>query len=114
MDYILLKNIRVRTCIGVPDDERKNAQDILVTVELLHPLQKTGASDDIENGIDYATVTEEVMTLAKTERKTIERFAEDIASAILQKFKPQGGVCITVAKKPLLPLESASVTIQRP
>lgn len=114
MDSILLKNIRVRTHIGVPDDERTSSQDVLVTIELLHPLQRIGTSDDIQNGIDYAKVTEEVMTLAKTERKTIERFAEDVAKVILEKFKPEGGVKVTVTKKPMLPLESASVTIVRP
>ncbi len=114
MDSILLKNISVRTHIGVPDDERRAAQEVLVTIELFHSLQSTAKSDALEKGIDYAEITEEVVSLARTERKTIERFAEDAASVILQKFKPQGGVRITVTKKPLLPLESASVTIQRP
>lgn len=114
MDSILLHNISVWTRIGVPDAERKNTQQILVTAELLCPLQKIALSDDIAEGIDYAQLVLEVQELAKNERKTIERFAEDISASILQKFKPEGGVRITVTKKPDLPLESASVTIVRP
>lgn len=114
MDSILLKNIAVRTHIGVPDGERKTAQEVLITIELFHPLQPTATSDALTEGIDYAEITAAIISLADTERKTIERFAEDVASGILQIFKPQGGVRVTVTKKPLLPLESASVTILRP
>lgn len=114
MDSILLHHIRVRTRIGVPDDERKAAQEILVTIELLHPLKAIALSDDVAHGIDYAAVTQELVSLAEAERKTIERFAEDIAGSILKKFKPEGGVKVTVTKRPDLPLESVSVTIIRP
>lgn len=114
MDSILLTGIRVQTRIGVPEAERKNVQQILVTIELRHPIASVANADAIGTGIDYAQVTEEVQKLAKTERKTIERFAEDIATTVLTRFRPEGGVTVTVTKKPDLPLESASVTIQRP
>ena len=114
MDSILLQNISVWTVIGMPDQERTKEQQIFVTVELLGSLRSIAKSDNVSDGIDYAKVTEEVQEIAKTERKTIERFAEDIASALLKKYKPVGGVRITVTKKPELPLESASVTIVRP
>lgn len=114
MDSILLRCIRVVTRIGVPNDERKKPQEVLVTLELFQSLKNIAQTDSVTDGIDYAKVTEEVLMLGKTERKTIERFAENIASVLLKKFKPEGGVCITVTKKPDLPLESASVTITRP
>jgi 7,8-dihydroneopterin aldolase/epimerase/oxygenase len=114
MDSILLDRIRVRTRIGVPDAERASEQLVLVTVELLHPLKVIGTSDDIRDGIDYQTVTERVVSLGKTGRKTVEHLAEDVATMILTDFRPQGGVKVTVCKTPDLPLESASVTIVRP
>lgn len=85
-----------------------------MTVEMFLPLKQVAMSDDVSHGLDYADVTDEVQILANTERKTIERFAEDIAATILKNFKPKGGVKVTVTKKPMLPLESASVTIVRP
>ena len=114
MDSIYLSNISVWTHIGVPDGERRIAQHILVSVELFCPLKNVSQRDDISVGIDYAKVTEAIQALAKTERKTIERFAEDIAAHLLMRCRPQGGVKVTVMKKPDLPLESASVTIARP
>lgn len=114
MDSIFLRGIECNTRIGVPAEERAKPQRILVDVELFLSTKTIAASDDIHDGIDYAKVTEHVIELAKTERKTVERFAEDIADTILADFKPQGGVKVTVWKTPDLPLQSASITISRP
>ena len=111
---IFLQDITIQTHIGVPASERATEQTMHVSVELFHGLDKVGTSDDVRLGIDYQSVTEEILSLAKTERKTVERFAEDVAAALIKKFKPEGGVKITVKKTPPLPLASASVTIQRP
>lgn len=114
MDSLFLQDIRVWTRIGVPADERTREQCLLVSIELFHPTQAVSKNDNVTAGINYDDVVEEIQTLAKTERRTIERFAEDIAHAILKKYKPEGGMKVRVAKKPDLPLESASVTIFRP
>lgn len=114
MDSILLKGIRVSTHIGVPEAERKNPQDLLIDIELFHPTKEVAKTESLESGLNYEDITNEVVRMAKTERKTIERFAEEIATAIIAGWKPQGGVKVTVWKKPALPLESASVTITRP
>ncbi|MBP7114298.1 MAG: dihydroneopterin aldolase [Candidatus Peribacteraceae bacterium] len=113
MDSIFLKDIEVWTRIGVPDSERAKPQRLLVSIELLGSLKDIGTSDDITKGIDYAAVTEAVTKLGATERKTVERFAEDAASLILTNYKPTS-VKVTVTKQPDLPLRSASVTVVRP
>jgi len=114
MDCIRLEDIIVQTKIGIDEAERKTAQTLLVTVELLHTIRGVSETDDINKGIDYAHVTESIVELGKAERETIERFAEDTATLLLLKYKPEGGVTVTVRKTPPLPLASASVTIKRP
>jgi FolB domain-containing protein len=114
MDCIRLENIIVLTKIGIGEAERSAVQTLLVTVELLHPIHAVASNDDISDGIDYAKVTDHIVKLGLTERKTIERYAEDIATFLLQQYKPEGGVTVTVRKTPPLPLSSASVTITRP
>ncbi len=114
MDSILLEHIEVPTRIGIDEAERASEQTLLVTVELLHPMKDAAQSDDLTKGIDYARVTMEVVKLGITERRTVERFAEDAAAMLLREFKPAGGVKVTVRKTPSLPLQSASVTIVRP
>jgi dihydroneopterin aldolase len=86
---------------------------LLVSVVLSGSLKVVAISDDVSKGIDYGTVTAAIVNLGKTDRKTVERFAEDVASMLLKDFKPES-VQVTVSKKPDLPLESASVTITRP
>lgn len=113
MDSIFLKDIDVWTRIGVPEAERQKQQRLLISIELFLDLKTTGESDDVHTSINYKDLTEAVVTLGDTERKTIERFAEDAAALILKQFRPQS-VRVTVLKKPDLPLESASVTIVRP
>lgn len=113
MDSLLLRNIRVNTRIGVPQEERRTPQEILVSIEFLHPITAIAKTDDVACGIDYAAAVQLIEMLATTERRTIERFAEEIADALLRQFKPDEGVRVTVEKHPPLPMESASVTIHR-
>ncbi len=115
MDYIALKGIKLSTRIGVPETERAVPQVLKVDIELFSPVGKIAESDSVSQGIDYAAVTAAVESLATTERKTIERLAEDIATLLLEKFRPEGGVKISVWKKPAdLNIDSACITITRP
>ncbi len=114
MDSITLNNIETWTRIGVPDAERSHPQRLLVSLELFCSLKLVAASDDLSKGIDYQVVTDAILELGKSERKTAERFAEDIATMLLAKFKPAGGVRVSIQKKPPLPLEAACITITRP
>lgn len=113
MDSITLKDIEVWTRIGVPDAERQQSQRLLVTVEMLGSLKAVASTDDVSRGIDYDGVTQSVVALGSTERKTVERFAEDTATMILERFKPQH-VKVCVQKTPDLPLSAACITITRP
>lgn len=113
-DLISIRGIEVWTCIGILEEERQKEQCILVTIDLLHPTRTVGVSDDIQEGIDYARVVDEVVKLGRIERKTIERLAEDIASLVLKDFTPQNGVRVTVEKRPPINAAAASVTIVRP
>lgn len=113
MDSITLTDIAVWTRIGVPEAERGKAQLLHVTVEITGSLKIVSANDDVTNGIDYKAVTDAIVALGETERRTIERFAEDTAATILRNWNPES-VRVRVSKKPDLPLSSASVTITRP
>ncbi|OGJ61473.1 hypothetical protein A3C37_04080 [Candidatus Peribacteria bacterium RIFCSPHIGHO2_02_FULL_53_20] len=113
MDSLCITDLELWTHIGVPEKERKTEQRILVTIELLGDLSPVGKSDDVTRGIDYEKLTNAVRALAKTERKTIERLAEDIAEMILKSYKPQS-VKVSVWKEPLPGVRGVKATIQRP
>ena len=70
-------------------------------------------SDDIEGTVDYAAVAQKITNLGSAERKTIEKFAGDIADMILDEFNVEN-VEVTISKRILPNTESVSVTICRP
>jgi len=113
MDMITIANLELRTRIGVPEEERKTAQRVRVTVEFATDARAVAAADDAAKGIDYARVAEDIRTLAKTERRTLERLAEDIAGMIVKKHAADR-VTVTVTKFPPIGSGFVSLTIQRP
>jgi len=113
MDSIRLEKYRLQTKIGCSAEERANPQEILVTIEFLHPTDKVAESDRLDEAVDYMEIVEVMKEIAKTERWTIERLAEDIASATLQRWKLEDGVRVTVIKHPPIAADSVSLTIER-
>src|SRR3989338_531918 len=96
-DLLSIIDLELWTHIGVPKEEREAEQRLLVTVEMSLDAKADAKSDDVKKSINYFDVTNDLKKLALTERKTIERFAEDAAQMILKKYK-QTGVTVTVKK----------------
>ena len=65
MDTLTITDLELWTRIGVPDDERETEQRILVTIELSLDLSAVSASDDVTQGMDYETLTNDVRALGK-------------------------------------------------
>jgi FolB domain-containing protein len=112
MDTITIDTLAVSTRIGVTDAERESPQTVHVTVDMETDTRQVAAADRLESAIDYALVVEAIKQLAMTERRTIERFAEDIAASVLQDT-PATHVRVTVAKFPFPQAKEARVTIER-
>ncbi len=112
-DTITLRGLELRTRIGVAAHERSVPQRILVDIELTTDTRAAAASDDVSRSIDYAAVATDMKTLEGTERKTIERLAEDATELILKKYTPSS-VTVTVTKFPPIGTERVEVRITRP
>ncbi len=113
MDSLSIDGIELSTHIGVPEEERKKEQRLLVSIELFLDLSAAGRTDDVTQSVDYYQVTLRIRTLAQQERKTIESFAEDIAQMILKEFQPAGGVKVSVWKFPMPGVRAVCATIER-
>ena len=113
MDTITISNLELWTHIGVTDEERSQEQRVLVSINMQLDTKEAGQNDDIHATIDYEVVTNDVRALVTTERVTIERLAEDIASMILEKHKPDQ-VEITVQKFVIPDTDHVAITINRP
>jgi len=113
MDTLSIVDLEVRTHIGVPDEERAEEQTVWVSVELQLDTRAAAKDDDVSKTIDYFQVAESLHELGKTERKTIEKFADDIAMMILDAYKPQS-VKVLLKKRVLPHCDFTSITITRP
>jgi FolB domain-containing protein len=113
MDILSLHNLEVWTHVGVPDEERTKEQRLLVTVKMELDACAAGKNDNVQLSINYDDVAKAIHAIAVAERKTIEKFAEDIATMILSDFKPHA-VIVTIHKFILSDAASVSITIHRP
>ena len=90
MDKILTKDLLARGIIGINDWERENPQDILINIEIEADLSRAGASDNIEDSINYRTLTKRVIAHAESaNRLTVEALAADLAAICLEEPNTQ-------------------------
>ena len=60
-DQIEVKDLYLRTIIGINEEERRDRQDVLINVVLYADTQAAGASDDMADAVNYRTSTKRVI-----------------------------------------------------
>ncbi len=113
MDTLSIHDLEVWTHIGVPEEERKTKQRLLISVAMELDASQTGKSDDVLQSINYDDAAKAIRKMAETERKTIEKFAEDIAAMILSDFQPIS-VTVEIQKFILTDAKAVSISMHRP
>ncbi len=113
-DRIVVKDLFLRTIIGINHDERNNRQDVLIHLVLETDTRTAGQSDDIADAVNYRTVTKQVIELVESSRFfLIEKLAEEIAKLCLAVDYVQK-VQVSVEKPAALRFaKSVGVTIER-
>jgi len=98
MDKVFIKDLLARGVIGINESERTHTQDILINITMFTDTRAAGASDDINDSINYRTVSKKAQGFAeKAERLTVEALAEDIARMVLE-FEGVQKVVVCVEK----------------
>lgn len=76
---IRIKNLRLRTFIGIKDDEIKNKQDVIVNVKIHYPADKATNSEDIEDALNYRTITKKIISHVENNRfSLLEKLTCDV------------------------------------
>lgn len=89
MDQIIIEDLAVDFCVGVPESERAQPQRLLLTVIMEHDFAAAAAGDDLTKTIDYYAVAQRLLGLGRGRNwKLIETLAVDIAELILREFAP--------------------------
>jgi len=103
MDKIIVKGLRVFAYHGVNPPEKEKGQPFLLDIKLSVDLSKPGASDDLTDTVNYASVVKRATAAMLAEKNDlIERAATRVAEALLAEFSAEE---VTVRlKKPRAPV----------
>ena len=98
LDKILIKDLVVRSIIGVDDYERREKQDVLINLIIWADLSEARETDDIRKTLNHREVNKEVVKLVEDSQFfLVEALAEKIAQVCLRHEKVKK-VKITVEK----------------
>ena len=113
-DLIRIVDLAVFTYIGVPEEERRIPQKLLITVDMIgEPFTHAASTDNVSWTIDYAMVAEHVKTIAgRRSRKLLETLAEELAYELMKLF-PIKRLNLELKKTVLRDAQYVSVKIER-
>ncbi len=84
-DWIHLRDIDVRCILGVYPAERKKTRKVLLNISLQCNLRPAGASDQLDDTLNYEHIEAEAIAIAKKGKFfLVETLAERIATACLR------------------------------
>ncbi|EOU2463103.1 dihydroneopterin aldolase [Vibrio cidicii] len=87
LDKVFIEQLEVITTIGVYDWEQEIKQKLVLDIEMAHDNRPAGKSDDVRDALDYAQVSEAVLTHIEGGRfLLVERVAEEVAELIMSRF----------------------------
>ena len=82
---IRIKDLRLRTYIGINEDEIRNKQDILINVTLLYPADDAVQINDISHALNYRTITKDIIEHVEQNRfALLERLTQDLLDCVMQ------------------------------
>lgn len=113
-DRIVIKNLFLRTIIGINDDERANRQDVLINLTLETDTRAAGQSDDISDAVNYRTLTKKLIDLVEgSSFFLVEKMAEEIAALCLSDERISRATVSVEKPMALRFARSVGVTIER-
>ena len=92
-DRIHIKDLLLRTIIGINQEERRSRQDVLINVTLRADLIKAGESDSIDDAVNYRTITKRIISMVEhSSFCLVETLAARIAEIALEDVRVERAV----------------------
>ncbi len=87
MDKVFIEQLEVITTIGVYDWEQGIKQKLVLDIEMAHDNRPAGKSDDVVDALDYAQVSQAVLSHIEGGRVFFfVRVAEDVGELMIKRF----------------------------
>jgi dihydroneopterin aldolase/D-erythro-7,8-dihydroneopterin triphosphate epimerase len=84
-DQVQIRDLLLRTVIGINEEERRDRQDVLINIALHVDTRAAGSSDDIQDAVNYRTMAKRVIKrVEESSFNLVERMAAEIAAICLQ------------------------------
>ena len=109
---IRIKDLRVRTYIGINEDEIVNRQDVVINATILYPAVDAVEENRIENALNYRTICKALIAHVEGNRfALLERLTQELLDLVMQQ--PQVRYAEVEVDKPhaLRFAESVSITL---
>lgn len=85
MARIRIKNLRLRTFIGINEEEINNRQDVVVNATIFYPADDAVVINEIEHALNYRTITKAVISHVEGNRfALLERLTQDVLDIVMQ------------------------------
>lgn len=109
---IRIKDLRLRTYIGINEEEIRNRQDVLINVRILYPACKAVDSNQIEDALNYRSITKAIIELVENNRfALLERLTQEVLDCVMN-FTQVSYAVVEVDKPHALRFsESVSITL---
>jgi len=114
LDKISIKDLLLRTLVGINPDELIKKQDVIINIVMYADLAKACSSDQIDDTVDYKTTKDKIVSMIeKSQCSLIEHLCEKVAAICLEDHRIQH--CSVAIDKPgaLRYARSVSVCIHR-
>lgn len=86
MARIRVKDLRLRTYIGINEDEILNKQDVLINLTVFYRSTDAVRDNDIDNALNYRTITKAVIAHVESNRfSLLERLTQEILDLVMSK-----------------------------
>ena len=114
-DCIEIRDLMVRTIVGINDEERVNRQDVMINLTIWSDLRDSGRTDDIDDTINYRTLAKLVIELVEESSFfLVEKLATEIAMLSLEFSESIERIQVKVEKPGAIRFaRSVGVTIER-
>jgi dihydroneopterin aldolase len=88
MDTVSVRDLSVRTVIGVHDWERAIEQTLVFNADMVTDVRTAAASDDLADALNYSAVAATIAAVVRSGQfQLIETAAERVAERLLSDYK---------------------------
>ncbi len=112
MARIRVKDLRLRTYIGIKEEEILNRQDVVINLTILYPAAEAVEVNEIDQALNYRTITKAVISHVEENRfALLERLTQEILDLVMAHAKVRYAEVEVDKPHALRFAESVSITL---